>query len=33
MKGEFDRQEAERLMKKQEEFSDKTGNPHMIDFP
>jgi len=31
MKGEFDREEAERLIKKQEEFSDKTGNPHMID--
>jgi tetrahydromethanopterin S-methyltransferase subunit H len=31
MKGEFDHQEAERLIKKQEEFSDKTGNPHMID--
>jgi len=31
MKGEFDREEAERLIKKQEEFSDKTGNPHMLD--
>jgi tetrahydromethanopterin S-methyltransferase subunit H len=31
MKGEFDRVEAERLIKVQEEFSDKTGNPHMID--
>ncbi len=31
IKGEFDRQEAERLIKQQEEFSDKTGNPHMID--
>lgn len=31
VKGEFDRQEAERLIKQQEEFSDKTGNPHMID--
>ena len=31
MKGEFDREEAEKLIKKQEEFSDKTGNPHMID--
>jgi len=30
-KGEFDREEAEKLIKKQEEFSDKTGNPHMID--
>jgi len=31
MKGEFDREEAEKLIKKQEEFSDKTGNPHMLD--
>jgi tetrahydromethanopterin S-methyltransferase subunit H len=31
MKGEFDRGEAERLIKLQEEFSEKTGNPHMID--
>jgi tetrahydromethanopterin S-methyltransferase subunit H len=31
VRGEFDRQEAERLIKQQEEFSDKTGNPHMID--
>jgi len=31
MKGEFDKQEAERLIKKQEELSDKTGNPHVID--
>jgi tetrahydromethanopterin S-methyltransferase subunit H len=31
LKGEFDHQEAERLIKQQEEFSDKTGNPHMID--
>jgi len=31
MKGEFDRVEAERLIKVQEEFSEKTGNPHMID--
>jgi len=31
MKGEFDRDEAEKLIKAQEEFSDKTGNPHMID--
>jgi tetrahydromethanopterin S-methyltransferase subunit H len=31
MKGEFDHQEAERLIRKQEEFSDKTGHPHMID--
>lgn len=30
-KGEFDREEAERLIKRQEEFSDKTGNPCMID--
>jgi tetrahydromethanopterin S-methyltransferase subunit H len=31
MKGEFDRAEAERLIKREEEFSDKTGNPCMID--
>jgi tetrahydromethanopterin S-methyltransferase subunit H len=31
LKGEFDREEAERLLKRQEEFSDRTGNPHMID--
>jgi len=31
LKGEFDHEEAERLIKRQEEFSDKTGNPHMID--
>jgi tetrahydromethanopterin S-methyltransferase subunit H len=31
MKGEFDRVEAERLIKVQEEFSEKTENPHMID--
>lgn len=31
MKGEFDREEAERLIKRQEEFSEKTGNPHMVD--
>ena len=31
IKGEFDREEAERLIKRQEEFSDKTGNPCMID--
>lgn len=31
MKGEFDREETEKLIKKQEEFSDKTGNPHMLD--
>lgn len=30
-KGEFNREEAEKLIKKQEEFSDKIGNPHMID--
>ncbi|NIN53076.1 MAG: tetrahydromethanopterin S-methyltransferase subunit H [Nitrososphaeria archaeon] len=30
-KGEFDREEAERLIKLQEEFSDKTGNPCMLD--
>jgi len=31
LKGEFDREEAERLIKLQEEFSDRTGNPHMVD--
>jgi len=31
LKGEFDREVAEQLIKKQEEFSDKTGNQHMID--
>jgi tetrahydromethanopterin S-methyltransferase subunit H len=31
LKGEFDREEAERLIKRQEEYSDKTGNPHMLD--
>ncbi len=31
LKGEFDREAAERLIKNQEEFSAKTGNPHMID--
>jgi tetrahydromethanopterin S-methyltransferase subunit H len=31
MKGEFDREETEKLIKRQEEFSDKTGNPHMLD--
>jgi len=30
-KGEFDRERAEGLIKLQEEFSDKTGNPHMLD--
>ncbi len=30
-KGEFDRAEAERLINLQEEWSDKTGIPHMID--
>jgi len=30
-KGEFDREKAEELLKVQEEFSDKTGNPHMVD--
>lgn len=29
--GDFDRQKAEELIKVQEEFSDKTGNPHMLD--
>lgn len=31
LKGEFDREAAEKLIKKQEEFSDKTGLPHMLD--
>ncbi len=31
LKGEFDREEAERLIKKQEELYDKTGNPFIID--
>jgi tetrahydromethanopterin S-methyltransferase subunit H len=30
-KGEFDREKAESCVKTQEEFSDKTGNPHMLD--
>lgn len=30
-KGEFDRREAEKLISLQEEFSDKTGNPCMLD--
>lgn len=30
-KGEFDREKAESCIKTQEEFSDKTGNPHMLD--
>ena len=30
-KGIFDRNAAEELIKKQEELSDKTGNPHMLD--
>lgn len=30
-KGVFNRKEAEDLIKRQEELSDKTGNPHMID--
>lgn len=30
-KGEFDKEEAERLIGLQEEFSDKTGNPCMLD--
>ena len=30
-KGEFDREKAEELIKLQEEFSDKTGNPCMVD--
>jgi len=29
--GEFDREKAEACIKTQEEFSDKTGNPHMLD--
>ncbi|MEM3585743.1 MAG: tetrahydromethanopterin S-methyltransferase subunit H [Candidatus Jordarchaeaceae archaeon] len=31
MEGIFDRNRAEELIKKQEEMSDKTGNPHMLD--
>ncbi len=31
LKGEFDRDAAEKLIKRQEEFSDITGNPCMID--
>lgn len=31
MEGVFDRNKAEELIKKQEEMSDKTGNPHMLD--
>jgi tetrahydromethanopterin S-methyltransferase subunit H len=30
-KGVFDKNKAEELLKRQEEMSDKTGNPHMID--
>ncbi len=30
-RGEFDREKAEGCIKTQEEFSDKTGNPHMLD--
>lgn len=30
-KGEFDKERAQELLKGQEEFADKTGNPHMID--
>ena len=30
-KGEIDREKAEACIKTQEEFSDKTGNPHMLD--
>ena len=30
-KGEFDKEEAERVIKLQEEFSDRTGNPCMLD--
>jgi tetrahydromethanopterin S-methyltransferase subunit H len=30
-KGDFDVEKAEELLKGQEEFSDKTGNPHMVD--
>jgi tetrahydromethanopterin S-methyltransferase subunit H len=29
--GAFDRNKAEELLKRQEEMSDKTGNPHMVD--
>lgn len=29
--GDFNQEKAEELIKRQEEFSDKTGNPHMID--
>ncbi|MEM3754558.1 MAG: tetrahydromethanopterin S-methyltransferase subunit H [Candidatus Bathyarchaeia archaeon] len=29
--GEFDKEEAEKVIKEQEEFSNKTGNPHMLD--
>jgi tetrahydromethanopterin S-methyltransferase subunit H len=31
VKGVFDKDKAEELVKRQEEMSDKTGNPHMID--
>ncbi|WXG42073.1 MAG: tetrahydromethanopterin S-methyltransferase subunit H [Candidatus Freyarchaeum deiterrae] len=31
MEGVFDRGKAEELIKRQEEMSDKTGNPHMVD--
>lgn len=31
IKGEFDKEKAQELIKVQEEFSDKTGNPHMLD--
>ena len=31
MKGEFDREAAEKLIKKQEELYDKTGNPFIVD--
>jgi tetrahydromethanopterin S-methyltransferase subunit H len=31
VKGIFDKEKAEGLVKRQEEMSDKTGNPHMID--
>lgn len=30
-KGTFDREKAEGLIRRQEELSDKTGNPHMVD--
>ncbi|MEM2630161.1 MAG: tetrahydromethanopterin S-methyltransferase subunit H, partial [Candidatus Bathyarchaeia archaeon] len=30
-KGEFDKDKAENYIKMQEEYSDKTGNPHMVD--